>query len=369
MVSKRERSRAPAPGLSLLPSTLSCSRMIDLRSDTVTRPTEGMRRAMYEAEVGDDVFGEDPTAARLQEEVAALLGKEAALFVPSGVMGNQLALKLHTQPGDEVIVERKCHIFNYETGAAAALSGVQLHVLDGTRGVLTGAQVEAAVRPGVYWDSPSRLVCLENTINKAGGIVYPLEATMDVARVAAAHGMRLHLDGARLWNASAATGVAERDYAAPFDTVNVCFSKGLGAPVGSMLAGSREAIETARHYRKMFGGGMRQIGVLAAACRYALAHERPRLAEDHARARRLAEGIAAMPAFRIDLDAVETNIVLFDVASGDAAPVLATLKEDGVSMIAFGPATIRAITHRDVSTADIERTLAVMQRRFGQTRA
>ena len=340
--------------------------MIDLRSDTVTRPTGGMRRAMYEAEVGDDVFGEDPTALRLQEAVAELLGKESALFVPSGVMGNQVALKVHTQPGDEVIVERKCHIFNYETGGAAALSGVQLHVLDGDRGVLTGAQVEAAVRPGVYWNSPTRLVCLENTVNKAGGVVYPLEAIRDVARVVAAHGLRFHLDGARLWNATAATGVAERDYAAPFDTVNVCFSKGLGAPVGSMLAGSRAAIEAARHYRKMFGGGMRQIGLLAAACLYAIEHERPRLAEDHVTARRLAEGIAELPAFRIDLTTVETNIVLFDVAAGDAAPVLAALQAEGVLMVPFGPATIRAITHRDVSTEDVDRALAVMRRLYGK---
>lgn len=338
--------------------------MIDLRSDTVTRPTEGMRRAMYEAEVGDDVFGEDPTVLRLQETVADLLGKEAALFVPSGVMGNQIALKVHTQPGDEVIVERKCHIFNYETGAAAVLSGVQLHILDGERGVLTGAQVEAAIRPDVYWNTPTRLVCLENTINKAGGVVYPLEAIRDVARVVAERGLRFHLDGARLWNATAATGIPERVYAEPFDTVNVCFSKGLGAPVGSMLAGSRAQIEAALHYRKLFGGGMRQIGILAAACLYALEHERPRLAEDHAKARRLAEGIAELPAFRIDLSSVETNIVLFDVAAGDAAPVLDMLRDEGVLMISFGPATIRAITHRDVSMDDIDRVLQVMRKRF-----
>jgi threonine aldolase len=341
--------------------------MVDLRSDTVTRPTEGMRRAMYEAEVGDDVFGEDPTAIRLQEAVAALLGKEAALFVPSGVMGNQIAVKLHTHAGDEVIVERKCHIFNYETGGAAALSGVQLHVLDGDRGILTGAQVEAAIRPGVYWDTPTRLVCLENTINKAGGVIYPLAATHDVARVVAAHGLRFHLDGARLWNAAAATGIPERDFAAPFDTVNVCFSKGLGAPVGSMLAGARDQIAAARHYRKMFGGGMRQVGILAAACLYALEHERPRLAEDHAKARRLAEGLAELPAFRVDLASVETNIVMFDVVAGEGAPVLAALRDAGVLMTSFGPATIRTTTHRDVSMDDIDRALTALHRLYGAT--
>lgn len=341
--------------------------MIDLRSDTVTRPTEGMRRAMYEAEVGDDVFAEDPTVIRLQEAVAGLLGKDAALFVPSGTMGNQLGIKLHTRPGDEVIVERKSHIFNYETGGPAVLSGVQLHVVDGERGVLSGARVEAAIRPGLYWDTPTRLVCLENTLNKAGGTVYPLEAIHDVARVVRSHDLRFHLDGARLWNATAATGIPEKVYAAPFDTVNVCFSKGLGAPVGSMLAGSAELIEAGRHVRKLFGGGMRQVGLLAAACLYALEHHRPHLADDHAKARRLAEGLAEMPAFDVDLSSVETNIVLFDVVGGSAAPVLETLRAEGVFMVPFGPATIRATTHRDVSMDDIDRALHAVHRHYGSS--
>ncbi len=338
--------------------------MIDLRSDTVTRPTEGMRRAMYEAEVGDDVFGEDPTVNRLQEEVAALLGKEAALFVPSGVMGNQLGLKVHTQPGDEVLVERTSHIFNYESGAPGLLSGVQLHVLDGVRGILSAAQVRQAVRAGYYWEAPSRLLCLENTLNKAGGVVYPLAATQEVAAAAREHGLRLHLDGARLWNAAAATGLPEAAYAAPFDTVSVCLSKGLGAPVGSVLAGSKSLIEAAHRYRKLFGGGMRQAGILAAAGRYALEHHRPRLAEDHEKARRLAEGLAALPAFVLDPATVETNIVVFDVAEGGAMPVLEALKAEGVAMVPFGPATIRATTHLDVSLNDIDRALRVMQKRF-----
>ena len=341
--------------------------MIDLRSDTVTRPPEGMRRAMYEAEVGDDVFGEDPTTNRLQETVADVLGKEAALFVPSGMMGNQLGLKVHTQPGDEVIVERTCHIFNYESGAPGVLSGVVLHVLEGERGILTVDQVRGAVRHGYYWESPTRLLCLENTLNKAGGIIYPLERTQELAAAAREHGLRLHLDGARLWNATAATSISEATYAAPFDTVSVCLSKGLGAPIGSVLAGSKDLITSAHRYRKLFGGGMRQVGVLAAAGLYALEHHRPHLADDHAKARRLAEGLAELPAFAIDLDTVETNIVIFDVVESGAMPVLQALQAEGVAMVPFGPSTIRATTHRDVSMDDIETALSVMHRLFSKT--
>jgi len=340
--------------------------MIDLRSDTVTRPSEGMRRALYEADVGDDVFGEDPTVNRLQETVASLLGKEAALFVPSGMMGNQLALKTHTQPGDEVIVERTSHIFNYESGAPGLLSGVQLHVVDGERGLLTPDQLRRAIRPGNYWEPASRLLCLENTLNKAGGVVYPIARTRALAATAREHGLRLHLDGARLWNATAASGIAEIDYAAPFDTVSVCLSKGLGAPVGSVLAGSTEHIRVAHRYRKLFGGGMRQAGILAAAGLYALEHHRPHLADDHHKARRLAEGLADLPAFTLDLETVETNIVIFDVADGAAMPVLGALRQEGIAMVPFGPATIRATTHRDVSMDDIETVLAVMHRLFSK---
>ncbi len=340
--------------------------MIDLRSDTVTRPSEGMRRAMYEAEVGDDVFGEDPTVNRLQETVAELLGKEAGLFVPSGVMSNQVALKTHTQPGDEVIVERTCHIFNYETGASAVLSGVQLHLIDGERGLLTADQVRQAVRADYSWHPSSRLLCLENTLNGAGGLIYPLERTQEIAAAAREHDLRLHLDGARLWNATAATGISEAAYAAPFDTVTVTLSKGLGAPVGSVLVGSKDLIKTAHRHRKRFGGGMRQAGILAAAGLYALEHHRPHLADDHAKARRLAEGIAELSAFAIDLDTVETNIVVFDVVEGGAMPVLDALQEQGVAMVPFGPATIRATTHRDVSMDDIETALAVMHRLFSR---
>ena len=334
--------------------------MIDLRSDTVTRPSRGMRRAMYEAEVGDDVFGEDPTVNRLQEEIADLLGKEAALFIPSGMMGNQLGIHVNTRPGDEVIVERSCHIFNYESGAAGGLSGVVLHVLDGDRGMITSEQLSGAIRHGYYWESRSRLLCLENTLNKAGGVVYPLERLQALARTARSHGLALHLDGARLWNASAASGVAEADYAALFDTVTVCLSKGLGAPVGSVFAGSEPAIEVGHRRRKMLGGGMRQVGVLAAAGLYALQNHRAQLADDHAKALRLASGLAEMKGLAVQ--APETNIVLFDVKNFDALAFLDSMQKEKVAMVPFGPRTIRATTHRDVTLSEIDEALRRIHR-------
>lgn len=319
---------------------------------------------MYEAEVGDDVFGEDPTVVRLQERVANLLGKEAALFVPSGVMGNQLGIKVLTRPGDEVILERMSHIFNYETAAPAVLSGVQLHPVDGRNSVLYGTDIEAAVRPGNYWDPPSRLVCLENTLNRAGGKIYPLEAIQDVAQTARKYGLSLHLDGARLWNASAASGIAEHRFAEAFDTVSVCLSKALGAPIGSVLAGRSDLIESARHFRKMFGGGMRQVGILAAAGLYALEHERPRLAEDHLKARRLAEAICELDVFEVDIERVETNIVMFEVLHGDVGRVLEELRRESVLMVRFGPSTIRATTHRDVSMDEIDEVVAALHKLY-----
>lgn len=338
--------------------------MIDLRSDTVTKPSSGMRRAMAEAEVGDDVYGEDPTVNRLQEVVADLLGEEAALFVPSGVMANQIALKLHTQPGDEVIVEAKSHIYNYESGAPAVLSSVQLQAVAGDNGLLSADQVEAAIRPAMEVFPQTRLVCLENTANKAGGRIYSMERIRSIAEVVRAYDLQFHLDGARLWNASAATGTSEQTYAAPFDTVWVALSKGLGAPVGSVLAGSSDLMAEARRYRKLFGGGMRQAGVLAAAGLYAIEHHRPYLAEDHEKARRLAEGIAELSAFDFDPSTVQTNIVIFDVADGPADPVIETLREHDVLLTPFGPQTIRATTHRDVSMDDIDRALEVLRTHF-----
>jgi threonine aldolase len=324
-----------------------------------------MRQAMAAAEVGDDVYGEDPTVNRLQDTVADLLGKDAGLFVPSGVMANQIALKLHTAPGDEVILNRRSHIYNYESGAPALLSGVQLAPLDSADMLLHTDQVAAAVRPAMDVFPQTRLVCVENTLNKGGGRVYPLERLEAIAGVARDHGLALHLDGARLWNASAASGTPEREYAALADTVWVALSKGLGAPVGSVLAGPSDLMEQARRYRKLFGGGMRQAGVLAAAGLYAIEHHRSALAHDHEKAQRLAAGVAELPHFSIDPTTVDTNIVLFDTVSEDAASILAQLRDEDVHMTPFGPTTIRATTHRDVSMDDIDRTLAVMQRLYG----
>ena len=321
-----------------------------------------MRQAMASADVGDDVFGEDPTVNRLQEEVASILGKEAALFVPSGMMANQIAIKVHTEPGDEVLLERDCHILNYESGAPAVLSGVQLSILQGNLGVLEASAVTRAVRAGHYWEARSRLLCLENTINKSGGRVYPLDRIAELTGAARGAGLSLHLDGARLWNASVASGISERQYAAPFDTVSVCLSKGLGAPIGSLIAGSRNHMVAARRFRKMFGGGMRQVGILAAAGLHALVHHRDRLEEDHRNARRLAEGLADAPGVEIDVEGVQSNIVLFGVPGRDVGELVDRLSAAGVLVLPFGPTTIRAITHLDVSSADVDRAVREIQR-------
>jgi len=320
---------------------------------------------MYDAEVGDDVFGEDPTVNRLQEEIATLLGKEAALLVTSGVMGNQLGLYVNTRRGDEVLLERSSHIFNYESGAAGAIVGVVLNVLEGHQGLLTTEQVQAAIRPGYYWESRSRLLCLENTLNVAGGTVYPLDRLDSLVKTARAAGLASHLDGARLWNATAATGIPEKVYASPFDTVTVCLSKGLGAPVGSVFAASEETVREAHRIRKMLGGGMRQAGILAAAGLYALKHHRKNLPEDHAKARYLADSLATLKT--LSVRPPQTNIVLFDLKEADALSFLETLRTEGVAMVPFGPRTIRATLHRDLSWKDIDSALLVMQRVLAPT--
>lgn len=313
-----------------------------------------MLEAMVAAEVGDDVFGEDPTANMLQEVIADLLGKEAALFVPSGTMSNQIAVRIHTSPGDEVIVEAGCHIRNYESGAAAALSGVQLCCVQGERGLMSAQQVEQSIRVGYEWEPHPRLVCVENTHNKAGGTIYPLDLIDEIGSVTRKHTLAYHLDGARLWNACAATGISEKEYAAPFDTISVCLSKGLGAPLGSVLVGTVDLIGKARRIRKMYGGGMRQVGIVAAAGLYALQHNRPSLGDDHARARVLAEGLAQFSAVSLAPERVETNIVMFEIIDGrTAVEVVGQLAEAGVRVIAFGATTIRATTHRDISDTDI----------------
>ena len=338
--------------------------MIDLRSDTVTRPSEGMRQAMYDADVGDDVYGEDPSVNRLQERIADRLGTEAALFVPSGTMANQICLHVLAAPGDEVILERGAHIFNYETGAAGLLSGLQLHPVTGENGLLKPQQIEAAVRPEADVAPHTSVVSVENTANKAGGVVYPLDRIQEIASTARSHDLKLHLDGARLWNASEAHDVPEKTYAEPFDLTWVALSKGLGAPVGSVIAGPAPLIRQARRTRKQFGGGMRQAGILAAAGLYALDHHRPTIAEDHRKARRLAEALDAAPAFEVDLDTVQTNIIIFHAKDRTAASVVDDLKAEGVLLTPFGPSTLRATTHRDVSMDDIETAAAVIRDQF-----
>ena len=337
---------------------------IDLRSDTVTRPGEGMRRAIFEAEVGDNIYGEDPTVNRLQADVAALLGKEDAIFVPSGIMANQLALLVHTHPGAEIILERKCHIFNHEGGATGFLAGVQTCPIDGDRGMLLPEQVERALRNGFYGEPTSRLLCLENTHNHAGGRVLPQPLVEAAVAVARARGLAAHLDGARLWNAAAASGRTVAELAAPFDTVSVCLSKGLGAPVGSLLAGPADLIKKALRYRNSIGGGMRQSGILAAAGLYALAHHRERLVDDHRRARALADVLATLPGFEIDPAHVETNIVLFRVIARPVADVVAALRAEGIWVAPFGPGLVRAVVHLDISQTDIDATIEALRRLF-----
>ncbi len=341
--------------------------MIDLRSDTVTRPSPAMRQAMAQAEVGDDVFGEDPTVNRLQERVAGLLGKEAALFVPSGSMGNQLCIKTHTQPGDEVIAERGAHVFNYETGGAAFLSNVQVHTVEGVRGRMSLDSIRRAVRPQLYYMPRTRLLCIENTHNRAGGTIYPLEVIQETAEFARGAGLRMHLDGARLWNACAATGIAPSAYAAHFDSVSVCLSKGLGAPVGSVIAGSRAFIEDARHFRKLFGGGMRQAGVLAAAGLYALDHNVERLKEDHEKASALANELSTIPGFRIDMESVQTNIVIIDVEHSGRTPewILAALKDRQVLLSMGNYLGLRAVTHLDVTMEQVRHAAATIRAVMG----
>ncbi len=338
--------------------------MVDLRSDTVTCPDEGMRRAMYEAEVGDDVFGEDPTINRLEAKVAEDLGKEAAVFVPSGTMGNQLGLLAHTRRGAEVILERGCHIFNHEGGAGAWLSGVQINPLDGRRGILTQADIEPHMRTGQYGEPATCLISLENTHNQAGGVIQPLEVLKEIRALSDERGIPMHLDGARLWNASAASGIAESTYASFFDTVSVCLSKGLGAPVGSVLAGSRDAIAKARFYRKRLGGGMRQAGFLAAAGLYALKHNRKRLTEDHERARALATALNETDWFEVDPKSIESNIVYFKVVNKPASEAVALFEKYGILTIALAHDQIRVVTHLNFTDADLQHTKEVLTRHF-----
>jgi threonine aldolase len=329
---------------------------IDLRSDTVTRPTHAMRRAIAEAEVGDDVLGEDPTINRLQQVTADLLGMESALFVPTGTMANQIAVGVHAGPGDELLCEATCHVYVWEGGGIARLSGVTARPIAGEGGLLSLDQLRDKIRPNDGHYVRTRLVCLENTHNRSGGKVHPIARVVEISDWAREHGLAMHLDGARLMNAVVASGIPAREWARHFDTVSICYSKGLGAPVGSAIAGPVELIRKAHRLRKVFGGGMRQAGVLAAAAIHALEHHVERLADDHANARTLALAVEETDGLALEMGPVETNLVWItvDPALGTAAEVAGRLRDRGILVSALGPQVLRACTHLDVSREDVE---------------
>jgi threonine aldolase len=339
------------------------TKLIDLRSDTFTKPTPAMRAAMAAADVGDDVFNEDPTVHALQDRIADMLGKEAALYVPSGSMSNQIGVRVHCSPGDEFICEAGCHIYNYEQGAYAQLSGLAARTVQGDYGVLRLDQLTGLIRPDNEHQVRTRLVCLENTHNRGAGRIQPYDNVVEICTWARSHGLATHLDGARLFNAVVATGIPATKWAQHFDTVSVCFSKGLGAPIGSALVGPRDLITKARRYRKLFGGGMRQAGIIAAAALYALDHHIERLAEDHQNAQLLAAAIRETDGLALTPPEIDTNIVIFEVNPqlGTAVDFAARLKNAGVLMLAVGPQLIRAVTHLDVSRSEIEQAGTILQ--------
>jgi threonine aldolase len=338
--------------------------IIDLRSDTVTVPTDRMRRAMYEAEVGDDVYGEDPTVNRLEQLAADKLGKEAALFVASGTMGNQVAILTHAGRGDEVILDEEAHIFYYEVGAVSALAGAHVRTIRGSRSLLDPDAVTAAIRPDNVHFPRTRLLCLENTHNRAGGTVMTAAHTTALAAAAHAHGVKVHLDGARLFNAAVALATTAAELAGPADSVQVCLSKGLCCPAGSILAGAASFIAEARRHRKALGGGLRQAGFLAAPAIVALTEMVDRLAEDHARARVLAGVLAALPGVGIDLSTVQTNIVCYQTR--DAAAWVAALRAEGLLVNAMGPATVRLVTHKDIDDRHVALASDILRRTAAQ---
>lgn len=336
---------------------------IDLRSDTVTRPCAGMRTAMAQAEVGDDVIDVDPTVLQLERSCATLMGKQAGIFMPSGVMANQIALRVHCRPGDEFICESECHIYHYEQGAFAQLSGLVARTVPGIDGVLQPEQLFELIRSPADHSVRTRLVSLENTHNRGGGTVQPIQQVEAICSWAHQHGLSTHLDGARLFNAVVASGVSIERASAPFDSISVCFSKGLGAPVGSVLVGTAEFVREARRARKLFGGGMRQVGILAAACLFALEHNIERLAEDHFHAQMLADAIRANPRLTVTSSKIETNMVIFrvDPAMGSAAQFVARLATHGIGALPFGPQLVRLVTHLDVSHRQIETACEVLR--------
>lgn len=340
---------------------MTATHLADFRSDTVTRPTPEMRRAMAEAEVDDDVLGHDPTTEALEREAAALLGKEGALLVPSGVMANLVAVATHTRPGDEVIVEEWSHTSRFETGGAAAVAGVLLRTLRSKRGLMDPAEVAGWISSGSEHTPRTALLCVEQTHNFHGGAVQPLEGLRALSELARSRGVAVHMDGARLFNACAATGIEPATYAACADTVSFCLSKGLGAPVGSLLCGPAEFLTRARFWRKRLGGGMRQSGVLAAAGRLALRDGRHALAGDHRRARRIADELAGVPPYAVDPSAVETNIVFFDTGRVEAARIVEEARRRGILLFAVGAHRMRVVTHRDVDDGAVDRLLELLR--------
>ncbi|MBE0645213.1 MAG: aminotransferase class I/II-fold pyridoxal phosphate-dependent enzyme [Bacteroidetes bacterium] len=340
--------------------------VIDLRSDTVTQPSAAMKQAMCEAPLGDDVYGEDPTVNRLQEEMAALFGKEAGLFVPTGVMSNQLAIKAWTSPGDEVIVERESHIFNYETAAPSMMSAVQLNPVAGAGGVLAAEDVEATVRPDAYYYPRTTLVCIENTHNRMGGTLFPIEAMRSLQDFCRMRAIGLHLDGARIWNAHIASGTPLVDFGSAVDSISICFSKGLGAPVGSMLLGSRDLITRAHKYRKIYGGGMRQAGMLAAAALHAVEHHLPLLVDDHRRARTFAAALTQCSAFHVDITRVQSNMVLLDFSNATmrAAEAQKRLRDAGIEIGMGMGDMLRAVFHLDLDDSCLTQSIDIFTRLF-----
>jgi len=341
---------------------------VDLRSDTVTRPSSGMRKAIADAVVGDDVFLDDPTVKKLESLAAERTGMEASIFVPSGTMGNEIAILCHTGRGDEAIVELDSHIYNYEAAGPAVLAGVQLAPIRTERGMFTVEDVELAIRPDDEHEPVTRLVCLENTHNRKGGVVHPPEAIKAIRDLARDRGLKVHLDGARIFNAAAGAGVPASEFCTLCDSVMFCLSKGLGAPIGSILAGNAEFIKKARRYRKLLGGGMRQVGIIAAAGIYALDHNIDRLGDDHRKARWLAETLSRLPGLTIDLESVQTNIVVIDVAGSGLSVEECTnmLEKQGVLVIPFGRTTVRAVTHLDIDDEDIEKAISAFDGVFAQ---
>ena len=334
---------------------------IDLRSDTGTRPSKAMLEAMMNARVGDDVFEEDETVNFLQEKCAALTGKEDALFVTSGVMGNQLAIKCHTIPGDEVIVESESHILNYETGSPAVISNVQLLPVRGDMGIITSEDIRKYVRSQEYYFPVTRLICIENTHNRAGGVIQPVEVIRDISNFAKDNNIKLHLDGARIFNAHAKTGISVKEYAGYFDSITFCFSKGLGCPVGSIVCGSKEFIEMARKWRKILGGGMRQSGILAAAGIFALDNNVGRLKEDHRKAKYFAEQINKLDGINVDMRSVQTNIVIFSSSKISKNDLINKLKEKGVVISSGSYENLRVVFHLDVSEDDMNNAIEIFR--------